>query len=48
MTKEVGDAFGDEEVQPTNGGHSHDGTEPALVYSSSVEFAELLAQSYVR
>jgi hypothetical protein len=49
MSEEFGDAFGDEEIQPANSGHSHDGLEPELVYASAVEFfAELLAQSYVR
>jgi Domain of unknown function (DUF4913) len=49
VSEEFGDAFGDEEVQSTNGGHSHAGAQPELVYSSAVEFfAELLAQSYVR
>lgn len=47
MSEEFGDAFGDEEVPSTNGGHGD--PEPELVYASAVEFfAELLAQSYVR
>jgi hypothetical protein len=49
VSEEFKDAFGDAEVQSTNGGHSDDEPEPDLVYSSAVEFfAELLAQSYVR
>lgn len=49
MSGEFGDAFGDEEAQPTPSGHGHDEPEPELVYSSAVEFfAELLAQSYFR
>ena len=49
MSEEFGDAFGDEEDQHPNSGHSHDEPEPELVYASAVEFfAELLAQSYVR
>jgi homoserine trans-succinylase len=49
VSEEFRDAFGDEEVQSTNGDDSHDHPEPELVYSSAVEFfAELLAQSYVR
>jgi hypothetical protein len=49
MSDECGDAFGDEEDQHPNSGHSHAEPEPELVYSSAVEFfADLLAPSYVR
>jgi hypothetical protein len=42
MSEVCGDAFGEEEVQSANAGHSND--QPELVYSGAVEFfAELLA-----
>jgi hypothetical protein len=49
VSEEFGDAFGDDETQPANGGHGCAGAEPELVYSSAVDFfVDLLAQSYVR